>query len=269
MEKGTIFCRQFFSQINRHTVTALTAYSGRCLSESGGRSAECREEAIHSRLGILEEQLNDQTDNSELRMKGHVVYTLLAALFLVADVRRSFVDPAPVDNDRVSRFRFTALLTLPDEQNSSILPTFDNDFFTRKLSLLGSKLHPIDLVASIPHKVHYKTPVGINETVYNLKHWCCIRAVGTRIDCLKCSVEVTKLNILVMICGEVQNGFPGLILTYNARDALKYQRLPNTDESMTHDKGSNLISRSALLHWEYEFPQYASSSRYPPLKRNN
>jgi hypothetical protein len=33
-------------------------------------------------------------------MKTHILYTLLATLFLLADVRRSFVDPAPVDEER-------------------------------------------------------------------------------------------------------------------------------------------------------------------------
>ncbi|PNF28467.1 hypothetical protein B7P43_G15227 [Cryptotermes secundus] len=33
-------------------------------------------------------------------MKNHILYTLLATLFLLSDVRRSFVDPAPVDEER-------------------------------------------------------------------------------------------------------------------------------------------------------------------------
>ncbi|XP_069689668.1 protein CIP2A homolog [Periplaneta americana] len=33
-------------------------------------------------------------------MRSYVSYTLLAALFLMADIRRSFVDPAPVENER-------------------------------------------------------------------------------------------------------------------------------------------------------------------------
>jgi hypothetical protein len=33
-------------------------------------------------------------------MKSHNLYTLLAALFLLAEVQRSFVDPAPVEKER-------------------------------------------------------------------------------------------------------------------------------------------------------------------------
>jgi hypothetical protein len=33
-------------------------------------------------------------------MKSHNLYTLLATLFLLAEVERSFVDPAPVEKER-------------------------------------------------------------------------------------------------------------------------------------------------------------------------